>query len=127
MRSTPTLDFDGPSCLEPRSWLYEKLSPHAACTSPAHNTLSDSVFSWIGQAAKSFANVKMLDMTDVVCPQGTCNAERDGVVVFRDSQHLTATFAASLAPVLRQRLALENGDDTVSPVQPSTVVNTISH
>lgn len=109
MRSTPVLPFDGPSCLEPRSWLYRKLSPRAACTSPARDAHSDSVFSWLGQAANSFANVKMIDMTDIVCPHGTCNAERDGIIVFRDSQHLTATFAASLAPALSQRLASETG------------------
>lgn len=104
MRSTPTLGFDGPSCLEPRSWLYRKLSPRASCTAPAHNALGDAVFSWLSQAAHAFANVKMLDMTDVICPQGTCNAERNGVVVFRDSQHLTANFAKTLAADLHRQL-----------------------
>ena len=32
-------------------------------------------------------------------PNG-CSAERDGIVVFRDAQHMTATFAASLAKQL---------------------------
>lgn len=104
MRSTPVLAFNGPSCLEPRSALYKALSPHAACTSPAHNADSDNVFRWLGFAAQRFANVKMLDMTAAICPDGICHAERDGLIVFRDTQHLTATYAATLAPQLIRQL-----------------------
>ena len=104
MRSTPVLAFDGPSCLEPRSWLYQALSPRAACASPARDPRSDSVFRWLGEAARSFGNVTLLDMTDAICPDGTCHAERDGVIVYRDTQHLTATYARLLTPELNTRM-----------------------
>jgi len=107
MRSTPTLAFDGPSCLEPRSWLYKALSPKAKCESPAHNAISDSVFQWLSESSQRFANVSTLDMTSAVCPSDMCSAERDGVIVYRDSQHLTATFARSLAPALVAQTATD--------------------
>ncbi|MGH8400704.1 MAG: hypothetical protein ACRESU_06335 [Gammaproteobacteria bacterium] len=35
-------------------------------------------------------------MTDVICPDGQCRAQRDGLIVFRDSQHMTASFTKTL-------------------------------
>lgn len=104
MRSTPVLPFDGPSCLEPRSWLYRMLSPTAACVSSTRNARSDAVFRWLGEAAHGFANVSLVDMTDAICPNGTCSALRNGTITFRDSQHLTATFARTLAPALEAQM-----------------------
>jgi hypothetical protein len=104
MRSTPVLPFDGPSCLEPRSWLYRMLSPRAACTAAAHSNRSDSVYRSLEAAAGRFANVSMIDMTDAICPDGTCSAQRDGTIVFRDSQHLTANYARTLAAALQTRM-----------------------
>jgi hypothetical protein len=119
MRSTPELAFDGPSCLEPRSRLYTALSPRAACTSPAHNERSDEVYLWLAHAARRFPNVSLLDMTDVVCPHGLCSAQRDGMIVFRDGQHLTASFAATLAPALEQRLMIASPHATPPSSDPA--------
>lgn len=44
--------------------------------------------------------VTVIDLSDVVCPAGICNATRDGMVVYRDVTHLSATYAASLAGYL---------------------------
>lgn len=111
LRSTPTLPFDGPACLAPRSALYAALSGKNACVGPARSAHSDEVYDWLQAAADKFANVSMVDMTDVICPDGHCRAEQDGVIVYRDSQHLTATFARSLADEfsahLRQRGMLD--------------------
>jgi peptidoglycan/LPS O-acetylase OafA/YrhL len=104
MRSTPTLPFDGPSCLAPRSWLYRKLAGAEHCTGAARTDQSDSVFHSLEQAATHFPNVQVVDMTDAICPQGICHAGSDGRIVFRDKQHLTASFAASLAPTLEHVL-----------------------
>jgi hypothetical protein len=46
-----------------------------------------------------------VDLSDVICPtKGKCPAVVDGMIVYRDDHHLTATFAASLAPILAERL-----------------------
>jgi len=104
LRSTPVLPFDGPSCLAPRSWLYEVLSSADRCTAPSSNARADAVYGWLQKSAGSFKNVSLIDMTDVVCPERLCRAELDGSIVFRDSQHLSTTFAASLSKVLAKRL-----------------------
>lgn len=112
LRSTPTLSFDGPACLVPRSWLYSKLIGNNLCIAPAHNKIFDNVYSWLESAARHFKNVKTIDMTDVICPHDQCDAERDGVIVFRDSQHMTATFTRSLAPDLAKYLQFKSGNST---------------
>jgi len=105
MRGTPVLAFDGPSCLEPRSWLYRKLSPRAAaCISPARDDRSDAVFHWLQEASRQFDNVSMVDMTDVICPGGTCRAESNGTIAYRDFQHLTASYARTLAPAMEAQM-----------------------
>jgi hypothetical protein len=44
------------------------------------------------------------DLSNVICGPTVCAPELDGVVVYRDSNHLTARFAARLAPILAERI-----------------------
>jgi peptidoglycan/LPS O-acetylase OafA/YrhL len=106
MRSTPVLPFDGPSCLAPRSRLYSAISDKSECVAIAHGVRSNNVYQWLQVAASQFNNVSTVDMTDAICPKGQCHAEQQGSIVFRDSQHLSATFAESLSDALGMRLAL---------------------
>lgn len=48
--------------------------------------------------------VGLVDMTDAVCPEGSCPAVIGNVVVWRDRHHLTATYSASMAEMLLERL-----------------------
>lgn len=115
MRSTPTLPFDGPSCVAPRSWLYRALSGALRCAAPAHTLRTDAVFDWLHIAAAPFPNVHLIDMTDSVCPDDICHAELDGKIVFRDNQHMTASFAESLAPALGEALSKSGAMRTQGP------------
>ena len=106
LRSTPVLPFDAPSCLEPRSGLYEAISARHLCKAPASEVHGEDVYRWITAAASRFGNASTLDLTDAICPGGICSAERDGMIVFRDSQHLSAAFAKSLAGALRAQIEM---------------------
>jgi hypothetical protein len=106
MRSSPTLPFDGPACVAPRSWLYTAIKGQSLCTTAARTTQSDDVFDWLRIAARGFHYVHVVDMTNAICPDATCRAAIGGEVVFRDDQHMTATFAASLAPELARTLGM---------------------
>jgi peptidoglycan/LPS O-acetylase OafA/YrhL len=114
MRSSPTLPFDGPACVAPRSRLYAAIKGQTLCTTPARTIRSDNVFGWLRTAASGFQNVHLVDMTDVICPGDACHAKIGNEIVFRDDQHMTATFAASLAPKLAPALGMpspsRNGD-----------------
>ena len=119
MRSTPTLPFDGPSCLAPRSSVYSALSERAQCTGPATTARSNDVYRWLRVAAAPFHNVHFVDMTSAICPANICHAEINGRIVFRDSQHLTASFANSLGPALGKVLNADKLDAGLSAKRPS--------
>lgn len=107
LRDTPRLPFDGPDCLAERGGHPTWLGLRHACSAPADDTRGDQVYRWLGEAASRFANTSMLDMNAQICPADVCSAERNGLVVFRDSQHLTGSFAASLGPVLAGKLGVD--------------------
>jgi peptidoglycan/LPS O-acetylase OafA/YrhL len=67
-------------------------------------------------AAKA-SGASLIVMTDAICPgTGACPAVINGMIVFRDQHHLTATFATSLGPYLDQKLvAILVASSTPSP------------
>jgi len=104
MRSTPILPFNGPTCV----WSHRERAGGApageACSASAADRLNDEVASWLQKAASGWKNVGVIDLNADVCPGGECSAERDGVLVFRDTQHLTAEYAEGLSNRLRAEL-----------------------
>lgn len=104
MRGTPHLPFDGPNCLSAQNWLPWLHARQGRCEAPLASAHDDEIYQWLQQAAAGYANTSTLDLNPLICPQGECRAEQHGMVVFRDSQHLTASFVHSLAPALQARL-----------------------
>jgi peptidoglycan/LPS O-acetylase OafA/YrhL len=104
LRGTPDLPFDGPGCLSSRSWWPWLLPWQNTCEAPAFSERDDHVLHWLQQASTRFDNVGVVDLNSKVCPDGICRAERQGMVVFRDSQHFTASFMESLSPFLAAAL-----------------------
>lgn len=65
------------------------------------------------------AKVELLDLTDGICAPSSCPAEKNGVIIYRDSNHLTATFATTLSPYFkdvldRYAVAQRNGSTAVT-------------
>ena len=59
----------------------------------------------IERAATKATGAHLIDLTKRVCRADPCPVVVDGMIVFRDMRHLTATFSRSLAPDLDRRLA----------------------
>ena len=104
VRATPDLPFNGPACLAQQSWLRGTLAMHHACEAPASSPQNTNVYRWLGEVARRYRNVNTIDMNGWVCPGGECKAQRDGMIVFRDNQHLTASFVQSLSGDFAKRL-----------------------
>jgi peptidoglycan/LPS O-acetylase OafA/YrhL len=105
---TPRLDADGPACLT----RWERLPKLRQQQSSARSYCG----SWIGlpkaqqqtnkliQAVAGIANVTVLDLNDLVCPDGFCSAlSANGVVVYRDKSHLTDTYVQSISKEIAHR------------------------
>ena len=64
-------------------------------------------------AANKFDNVDVLNLTDLVCPDGRCAARRnDGLFVYRDARHLTETFVLAQVAEVRLRIRRLFDDQT---------------
>lgn len=84
----PTIRWRVPACLA-------EAGKDAGCDMPVSADKSVEPFNAV---IRSFdgthdGDVKIVDLTPVPCPGGTCQAMIDDVVVFRDDNHLSATFA----------------------------------
>jgi peptidoglycan/LPS O-acetylase OafA/YrhL len=104
MVDTPHARGDVPDCL----------ASHRAdirpCATP--RTIALSGHGLVERAAARRADVATIDLYPDICPASsgtTCPAVVDGMIVYRDYHHLTATFAASLAPGLDRALAVVIG------------------
>lgn len=101
---TPSLTFDGPSCMERHA--HNKVAPAAGgCLAPNRKALVDPVTSHLIKASQRHPNIRVIDLNSLVCPAGDCAATTaEGVPVFRDSQHLTNSFVLSQLPALERLL-----------------------
>lgn len=100
---TPSLAFDGPGCVS-RNIVEDRLDA-SACSTKYQSQQIDMVTGYLSRAAQRFPNVHLLDLNDLVCPMRNCSAiTEEGIVVFRDSQHLTNSFVRSRVPLIRKRL-----------------------
>ncbi len=102
LRDTPLPPFDIPACLARR----EMGGIHAgeSCDFDATAALNKAAFSAEKSAAAGLANIYFLDMNDQICPGRLCPATQHGLLVYRDDNHLTGTFAESMAPTVQARL-----------------------
>jgi peptidoglycan/LPS O-acetylase OafA/YrhL len=70
-------------------------------------------------AAKA-TGARLIDLTDAICPgTGSCPVVMNGMIMFRDDHHLTATFAQSLGPDLDARVVDALLADEASTPSPS--------
>ena len=100
LADTPALPFNGPDCLMRQAQRPAWLRHFGACSAPAASEHATDIQHWLRTAAAHFPNVQILDLNAHICPDGMCGAELDGRVVFRDNQHLSGSFAESLADVI---------------------------
>jgi peptidoglycan/LPS O-acetylase OafA/YrhL len=100
IRDTPYADYDVPGCLAQAEW-----DGHTQCPAPVSaSVLSPDIYTAEARAAQDFGNVKILDLSDRMCGPDRCYLEAGGQVIYRDGDHLTASYSRSLAAVLFQRL-----------------------
>jgi peptidoglycan/LPS O-acetylase OafA/YrhL len=65
-------------------------------------------------AVSGFRSVRRADFTDRFCTDAVCRSVIDGQVVYRDANHLTSTFAQTLAPFLGHEI-----DNAVAAIGPT--------
>jgi peptidoglycan/LPS O-acetylase OafA/YrhL len=87
VRDPPSMPRSVPACL----------SGGGSCEMDRARVLHEPAFQAEAAAARGLP-VGILDATDRFCDAETCQAERDGKVLYFDANHITASTAASMAP-----------------------------
>lgn len=101
LRDSPTPPFNVPGCVSQRLGGKRRADQ---CDFDAVSALNAPAAAAEHAAAAGMNHVYFLDMDDLICPGSSCPATRGEMLIYRDQDHLTGTFARSLAPMLRTRL-----------------------
>lgn len=106
IEANPVLGFNGPECL----MQYQQATPRKCSNKKNGKGQYAHVANILKPATSKYENTHWLETATFVCPKNNCMAEQDGVVVFRDSQHLTASFTATSAQHFERQM-----EKTASP------------
>ena len=96
LKDVPYPRFDVPECV------VENLDDLTEC---AFDRAAAMEFNTPHAAASALVESTLVDPTNWICFDATCPAVVDDLLVWRDSHHLTATYARSLAPLIEGVLA----------------------
>ena len=113
LRDVPRPGVHVPACLARAAW---RGGSDAACSLSGEP--ETEVYAAQVAAARPLPAVATVDLTPAVCPDAPCEVARgDTLVVYRDTDHLTAAFAQTLAPVLGRAVDRALAE-TAPPVTP---------
>ncbi|MEU3024924.1 acyltransferase family protein [Nocardiopsis alba] len=98
LRDLPRLPYRGGECVE--------AGDPAECTSPASRSLATVDPATLEELPP---NVELMDLTEYVCPGGSCDAVVGNVLVYWDHSHITATYARTLTPMVEKALLEATG------------------
>jgi hypothetical protein len=101
IRDVPDAGFDVPSCLSRRA---SGAPFHRSSCAYDRGSLVPRAIAAQTDAAKGLPRIAFVNMTDRFCSGRRCDAVRNGAIVFRDGDHLTATFSRANAAVLGSRI-----------------------
>ncbi|RZL32077.1 MAG: acyltransferase [Rubrivivax sp.] len=95
LRDTPLPGFNVPTCLARAAW---RGQPEEAVCSYARDDGDAWATQLVAAEAEALrdAGVEMLDLSGSICSQPRCPTEKDGVIMFKDRNHLSADFALRL-------------------------------
>jgi peptidoglycan/LPS O-acetylase OafA/YrhL len=96
----PPPSFNPVTCLSRAAWIGSAIP----CTYEPDRSASADLALREKETLKDVPNVTVLDLSSAICSASKCAPVRDGTLIYRDGSHLTATYSASLAPVLEPYL-----------------------
>ena len=119
VQDTPSTGFNVPSCHARAAW--RGLSPDQLCVYPrADEEARISPLARVETAAMAQRRALFIDLSPAICAGADCKTARDGLIMFKDRNHLSEEFAVTLAPQLEEPLLrlLSAGSGGVGPTAP---------
>ncbi len=120
LRDTPRLEIDVPVCLA-RAASHPGIFSSRECDVSPKRALAGAIWQTEVSAAAGFTNTALLDMTDQFCTSILCPARANGIVVYRDGNHMSLDYsrflgkplAGALDSILEQFQAASTRDSRV--------------
>jgi peptidoglycan/LPS O-acetylase OafA/YrhL len=120
LRDTPRLEIDVPVCLA-RAASHPGIFSSRECDVSPKRALAGAIWQTEASAAAGFTNAALLDMTDQFCTSILCPARANGIVVYRDGNHMSLDYsrflgkplAGALDSILEQFQAASTRDSRV--------------
>jgi peptidoglycan/LPS O-acetylase OafA/YrhL len=107
LRDSPAPGFAVPACLARAEWQIGWRQP-SGCSFDRQGSLGETIYKLEMQASQEFQRTKYFDLTDYLCVDRVCPPEKDGVIIYRDSDHLSVPFVTAFAPTLKNILRSED-------------------
>lgn len=101
LQDTPRPNFDVPTCLARHQWRSAVL-PSEPCEFGLSAT--SNVHEHMRLAGRPYINVVTADLSPMICNESVCRSEQKNVIIYRDSNHLTASFAKHLESALEEHI-----------------------
>lgn len=99
LRDPPQPGFEVLSCLARMAW---RNASHECTFQPEPQTVAAARLE--DRAIPDVAGASLVDLSPAICDAAVCDPMHSGQILFRDSRHLTGSFALSLAPLLEPEL-----------------------
>ena len=103
IRDIPQAGFDAPGCLS-RSAARTPFGNNRRCEFSLADGIVPSARAARTDAARGLRNIGFVEMADRMCDRGRCSVVRRSAIVFRDDDHLSATFSRAEGPELGRRI-----------------------
>jgi hypothetical protein len=115
LRDTPRPEIDVPVCLA-RATSHPSVFSSSECDVAAKSALAEPIWQIETSAANGFANAALLDMTTQFCNERSCPAIEQGLVVYRDGNHMSLDYSRFLGNSIGKALEAISARAHVSPV-----------
>lgn len=101
VRDSPTPATNIRNCLSYADW---RGVPESHCATSRSLAVSKTITDAERGVAEAIPGVRFVDFSSIFCDRTTCPAVRDGIIVYRDADHLTTGYAMHLAEPLKELL-----------------------
>jgi hypothetical protein len=100
LRDTPSPHYDVTLCLARADWNGFRKCPEITRA----KAVNDEIYGAQISGSESVAHVSFVDLSDHICGRLYCDPKEGNRIIYRDGDHLTATFLQSLSSVLYDEL-----------------------
>jgi peptidoglycan/LPS O-acetylase OafA/YrhL len=101
LHDPPSPSFDVPVCMARAAWTNSGNS----CSFEPNLVLNTTIVRLEKEATENLLDTEVVDVSSLICAGEECGPSRNGMMLYRDEHHLTASYVLGLAPFLEPKMA----------------------